>query len=374
MKLYEIATKTITNDDGTTNHIFNRNQSMSLYSHGIKNIKIRPRQEEILLFKRYGLAMPPSTIPVYYAYKMVKKPGGVDTAHPANIEALSKLDAIKQRGSQRMSPDEIEAFTRAGMQRITKAPEGDRDMWDFPPGYKTNAGPNKGVAGSPGVLAGTQFKEIGIKLRNIISGKGESHVLVTLSSSSTVVKTFADVIASELGGKVPIIHGAFLKNNWPRLSGYYWSSASKMYVPRADDAGDVSRSESPHNRKRAIELKIASRQAELDDLLSKDNPTKGQSTRLDALDANIEDLQSRLATQKFQIKNAQSRVRNDRAAGFYNFQIAVKDIASQLNNQNIILIDDNVVNGDTLADCVLALYKMNIHPKSIMGIVPHLLV
>ena len=128
------------------------------------------------------------------------------------------------------------------------------------------------------------------------------------------------------------------------------------------------------NKARNLKLKINQLDTEINDLLATHPLTKKQERDLDALDAKKHQLEDKLKTHKFQIKSAQSSAYNDRGAGFYNFQIAVKDIASQLDGVDIILVDDNLVEGHTLRDAVCALFKMNIHPKSIMAITPHYLV
>jgi hypothetical protein len=359
MLLTEIKTIKRQLADGTYAHEFDEPGTLNAkeYKTGIHTVQINLQKEELMLFNRYNLLKLPASIPVLHAYSLDKTPiGWENQEHTTGL-----MDAIKKRNTNHtMSDAEIEKFVRVGLKKVIS---------HILPKPEQRTSRDKQYAA---------IQKMFVRLHNnkIHPDEHNQVVLVTLSSSSPVVKQFANII-SEYLSNINIIHGAFLKNHWPRLSNYVYTGG--IYEPRGvkgeehDTAAD--RSISPHNRLKELQNTIAHLKQHIVRLNNADFDTIEEldmtHRELTKAENELATATDRLENSRFSIHNAIAPVGGDRDRGFYNFQLAVKHIASQLQDKDIIFIDDNVVSGHTFSDAIISLYKMRIHPKSMVGFCPH---
>lgn len=362
MLLNEIKTIKRQMSDGTFAHEFDEYGTLNTkeYKTGIHTVNIHLQKEELMLFNRYKLPTPPASIPVLFAFTLDKSPiGDEEKAHAAGI-----MDAIKQRGQNHtMSNAEIEKFTRTGLKRVInhQLPTNDKR--------------------SPRDVQYSAIQKMFSRLRDNRFHENDrgNIVLVTLSSSSPVVSQFANIISEYLGG-VNIIQGAFIKNNWPRLSNYVYSGG--MYVPRVKRDAELGtrgdRSSSPHNKLKEYKRTIKHLKSHIVQLNNSEFSSMEEldmtHRELTKAERKLGILTRRIADNKFHIHTAIAPDMIDRDKGFYNYQLAVKDIASQLIGKDIIFIDDNVVSGKSIADAIKSLYKLQVVPQSMIGFCPHKLI
>jgi hypothetical protein len=353
MLLCEIKTIKREMADGTYTHEFDEYETLNTkeYKTGIHSVHIHLQKEELMLFNRYNIPKPPENIPVLYAFTLNEiLIGDEELTHVKDI-----MDAIKKRNpNHTMTNAEIEKFVRTGLKKVLNH--------SLP---KTDQRTTRDIQ-----YAAIQKLFNRLKNNHFHPEDRNNIVLVTLASSSPTVKHFADIISEYLGG-VNIIHGAFLKNNWPRLSNYVYTGG--VYIPRIKRNASEE-SNIPHNKLKEYQQTIEHLTKHIENLNNSDY-------------ANMEELNmahQELTKTEHQLEILTNKINNkeitiapnmiDNKNEFYNFQLAVKETAIQLQNKDVIFIDDNIVSGKTISDAIKSLYKMRIIPKSMIGFCPHKLI
>ncbi|PPD55311.1 MAG: hypothetical protein CTY12_01515 [Methylotenera sp.] len=316
---------------------------------GLQMIPINFQKEEKDFFVKRGITSLPS-IPVAYAWS-IEKPS-LKKSNPDDYNFLTGLmHALKDRDEDHvMSQHDLNNIYKSGIERLSKTP---------PKLLSYHSDDDKKAYGQIQKMLTTLTHDKYTEVRN-------DYVIVPLSSSSSVIKMITQAVHDV--SKIQVVWGAFKKNHWPRLSEYYRTvTGGEKYHKR-----DTSREQSPHNKHRIL----LTRQRKIKQLISQlenadfntDSELKNIESQIDALQQEDKQIQQTLKDTKFRISTAQTAV--DKNRGFYNYQLATSN-AQQLAGKHVILIDDNVVKGYTMADAVKSLYRNNIIPKSVCGIVPH---
>lgn len=314
---------------------------------GVKNVKIHLTKEERDLYARYPqLPRPPEQFPVVYAYTLIRH----DTEEGRMI-----LDAIKKRPplnpkdpTSFMSDENLEAFMAAAVHKLSRGAGG------------TNVGQTSGTW--------KQTKQALNWFSRILTNPDGNVVIVPLDSSSEVVGMMSRILARE--AHAPVVDGTFIKA-LPRLSKFAKQSAKTgEYEPRTTTVLDY------RAKHREYQAAIADCERQIDKINHTEYKTDKQIEKafkeIEKLETKKQSIQEKLKNLKFQIKKV-NRASTSGGQVYYNFQKAIPARARRLEDELVVLVDDNVDSGVSMADAVKSLYRAGIQPKYILGFCPHAL-
>ncbi len=306
---------------------------------GAMQVTIRVTKEEQNFYDRYKLPHPPKSFPVVYAYSLPQS---------GTEENRTILDAIKKRKPLKaddptsfMTDENLKLFMTAAVQKLRY--------------------------GAGGPNAGQAFKKRKTTLNTInqfarwISSGDESIIIVPLDSSSEVVTMMAQILAKEI--TAPIIDGTFIKT-LPHLSKFKENPKTGEFDPRQNQAKDY------HERSRRYMMSIANFERQIDALTSSNRVTDVTNRRIAQLEEKKQKIQDKLRNLKFQVKKV-NRAATDAGRAYYKIQQVLPEKAKQLSGMRIILVDDNIDSGLSMADAIKGLYRVGVVPTDIMGFCPH---
>ena len=90
--------------------------------------------------------------------------------------------------------------------------------------------------------------------------------------------------------------------------------------------------------------------------------------RFYALETKVAEIQDAIKNFHFQKKNQKNPI--DMARGIYGY-IQPTEHATHLHDKYVVIIDDNIVTSETVAECVKSLMRQGIVPTSIVGYAMH---
>lgn len=214
-------------------------------------------------------------------------------------------------------------------------------------------------AGSDYMRHVTVKKRAGNMVRRALGQKNKP-ILVPAPSSSALTSMFADKIAEATGCKIV---KALDKWAFPEMS-------SQIKTKGKGYTSAVNQTESPADVYRRLTGELQKARAEFERLDREDNDaTMERRVQLDDHIVSVEQ-QIEAARQKgWAKKSMQSAVGNSRR--MYDY-VRANDQAAQLHNADIIIIDDNTVTSETIAECIKSLIRQGIVPsKVVAGICLH---
>lgn len=326
---------------------------------GVETLPVNFQKEERSFFKKRGITNIPD-IPVLYTWSY-EKPSKTYSTVDAFEYGKGEMDAFKDRNPDHtMSKQNLEKIYKSGVHRLL------------------NTSPGRLIGASDVVK--NQYRMIqqmftALKLPNHAEKRGNT-IIVPLSSSSSVIAMIAKEIQDASG--LTVLNGAFKKNQWPRLSEYIRTTTGGEQYKKRDAINkttgipDTTRTKSPHNQLKQLKQQQRFYIQKISELENKDFDTDKElnaiTTELQSCQIKLEQIETKLQ-RTFKISNQQAPG-GDMNRGYYNYQLATP-VAKELAGKHIILIDDNVVSGYTMADAVKSLYRNGIIPASVVGIVPH---
>lgn len=185
-------------------------------------------------------------------------------------------------------------------------------------------------------------------------------LVVPMPSSSPLTMMFAEAIAKKIGSTVSDV---LVKHPFPEKSKMI-RTVSRGFEPAQED------SPSPADRVRAAQRQIQKNAQELKQLYANEDVTDEIITRIDALERQQEELAASVDTtnNKWAKKSLQSAGGNSRR--YYDY-IRHKSDVSHMNDRHIILVDDNVVTGETITEAIKSFIRNGIVPHVLGGICIH---
>jgi phosphoribosylpyrophosphate synthetase len=191
---------------------------------------------------------------------------------------------------------------------------------------------------------------------------GKDVVIAPTPSSSPLSKMITDSLAKVSGH--PVIQ-AFEKHHFPELSSKI-KTVERGYEDRAT-ASRVTQT-SPAEKKRTWEQQIKQLAQQAEAIEKMEDPSDADIDRLYAIHDEMTAVTDKLKNFKFEKKKTMHPL--DRARGYYGY-IQPTDAGKQLHEKNIIIVDDNIVTSETIAECIKSLLRKGIVPKTIVGFVMH---
>jgi hypothetical protein len=189
-----------------------------------------------------------------------------------------------------------------------------------------------------------------------------------MASSSSAAGDFANELVSRLGlNSKPL--NLLIKNHWPSQSSHVRTKAG--FTPRSNNNQNWdSYHHETEERIQAIDTQLTAINR-LDPASEVD--ISNIIDAIDKLEHERDQLHKKLKAHKFEIKSA-GRGQSDHHRGYYNYQqLDDKKIeqAVNLSDKIVVLVDDNVDSGATIADAAKSLYRAGITPRQIIGVAVH---
>lgn len=291
------------------------------------NVGAKIKPEEAENFKAIGINADDWNVNVLFAYEMGKRKGD---------EFEYARDALKLRRGYENDPDVIRTIEQRASQFANLLLHGNMDTMIF---------------GNKGRASTKNFRRMADDSRQ------RETILVTLPSSSRLPSMLAHALAQELskgaGRHVKIVSSATLFKKNPKLSRESLTAEQRSQLKVYWD-------------------QIESEIQELRDML--DATPDATPAEIASITHEIEKKKNQLENLgEFKRKNFYQVTSTNRGEAFYNW-IGVNpsefDI-KKLHPVNVILVDDNVVEGDTIADAAKSLVAHGKKPMNVMGVVLH---
>jgi hypothetical protein len=213
-------------------------------------------------------------------------------------------------------------------------------------------------------LAGKKFaRENKIKglewFQNILKYVKDA-IIVPIPSSSPLTRMIADSLSRESG--FPVID-IFYKNKFPELS-----SSVKTVERGYEDRVTRVAHQSPADKKRAWDSEIAALTTELQQLEAGPQRSSGDEDRAGMLRIRIGEIKDKIAKAKFEKKSSMHPL--DRARGYYGY-IEPTEAGQQVHKKVVIVVDDNIVTNETMAEAIKSLLRNRIVPTVMVGFAMH---
>lgn len=299
---------------------------------GSSSIPVVLSEPDLEQMKQYNINVNkiPTKIPVVYAF----------TLNKASEDAKAFMDAIKGRlprdkntPRSYMSVENRKQLIKAGVLKLLN-----NDKYPEQLKWKKSS-THSGIAAFMNTI--TQ----------------QDCVIITLASSSTVAREFASALGNEI--KAPVLPDSVLIKQDPKLHGQSNQQTATDKRSLIQQSIDEIISEI-----KQIEQQIDKHPSDVK--LNRPLMKKQQS-----LQVKLEKQQERLGRTKTSISNIDPRFTPDVRKRLYgNFKLNPQ-FANAAHNKNILLVDDNVVNGYSMADAVKAIYSMGAQPINIVGVCLH---
>ena len=176
-------------------------------------------------------------------------------------------------------------------------------------------------------------------------------IIIPMPSSSPLTMMFARELANQIGSSVGDL---LVKHPFPEKSKQV-RTKSRGFEP-ADDT-----TPSPADRQRSNNNALEKINAELERLYNQDL-TDDSLERIEQLELKQSQLKKAVdpSQNKFEKKSLQSMFGSSRR--YYDY-IRHKESASHIHEKHIILVDDNIVTGETLAEAIKSFVRQGISPK-----------
>ena len=227
------------------------------------------------------------------------------------------------------------------------------------------------------LLANAIDNAIGIALTATMKGKAYAHgnkikglewfqrvvkqpnnvIIVPAPSSSPLSEMIAASLSKATGH--PIVR-ALEKNHFPEIS-----AKVKTRARGYEDRGPVS---SPAMKKRAWDGQLKQMTSEMERIEGDPDASDADIDRFYALETKVAEIQDAIKNFHFQKKNQKNPI--DMARGIYGY-IQPTEHATHLHDKYVVIIDDNIVTSETVAECVKSLMRQGIVPTSIVGYAMH---
>lgn len=338
-----------TDDNDTTTVIPNWEATDNTVPAGIKYIKLPSmfQKEELDIIHQRGIT-PVSIIPVFYAFLLMK-------THRSNSEQYNRMlqlmDALKKRNRQHVivNDDSYKQIHTNAVNRLLG--KSSRNWLSQVPANERTDLANKMLT-----------------LQKTLQQNKKDVIVVPMASSSAAASEFANELVSHLGLHSKPLN-LLIKNHWPTQSSHVRTKTG--FTPRSNT------NQNWDNYRHEIEQRIEA----IDDQLTAINRLDPKSEvdvskvidAIDDLEHERNHLQNKLNTHKFEIKSA-GHGQSDHHRGYYNYQQLDDekiDQAVSLSNKIVVLVDDNVDSGATIADAAKSLYRAGITPRQIIGVAVH---
>lgn len=185
-------------------------------------------------------------------------------------------------------------------------------------------------------------------------------LIVPMPSSSPLTMMFAEAIAKKIGSSVSDV---LVKHPFPEKSKMI-RTVSRGFEPAQED------SQSPADRVRAASAQLKKNAQELKRLYAAEDVTDEIIERIDALEQQQKELtaSTNAENNKWAKKSLQSAGGNSRR--YYDY-IRHKGDVSHMHDRYIILVDDNVVTGETITEAIKSFIRNGIVPHVLGGICIH---
>ena len=208
-------------------------------------------------------------------------------------------------------------------------------------------------------MHGTDAKQRAIDIIRMGANKHKP-LVVPMPSSSPLTMMFAEAVAKKIGSTVSNV---LIKHPFPEKSKMI-RTVSRGFEPAQED------SPSPADRVRAAQRQIQKNARELKQLYANEDVTDEIIERIDDLERQQTELAASIdvANNKWGKKSLQSAGGNSRR--YYDY-IRHNGEVSQMHDRHIILIDDNVVTGETIAEAIKSFVRNGIVPHVLGGICIH---
>jgi hypothetical protein len=199
-------------------------------------------------------------------------------------------------------------------------------------------------------------KKTGVSWFQRVAAHPKDVVIAPIPSSSPLTMMIAESLSKATGH--PIVKG-FNKNHFPEIS-------SK--IKTRDGYRDRGPANSPAKKKAEWEGELIDIHQQIKTLEAKPNPTDADVEKHVELSDRAEKIRHQLASYRFQKKNAYDV--NDMARGLYGYMDPAPD-AVNFNNKYVIIVDDNVVTSETIAEAIKSLLRHRIVPTAVVGFAMH---
>lgn len=220
------------------------------------------------------------------------------------------------------------------------------------------------IFGQKQILKRDRLHNIGAKQRavDIIRAATTKYkpLIVPMPSSSPLTRMFAEAIAKKTNTQVSDV---LVKHPFPE----------KSQMIRTRGRGfeqSTETSQSPADRVRKATAELTKVHQELKQLYASEDVTDDMIQRIDQLEQKSAQLSQVIdpAANKFAKKSLQSAGGNSRR--YYDYIRHNQDV-SHFNDRHIILVDDNIVTGETIAEAIKSFIRAGIIPHVVGGVCIH---